>query len=66
MVEPASQPNILFVIADQLSALATSPYGNRDVLTPNMEARPDERFPGRPVPDVSGTGRHLFAGRHPV
>jgi choline-sulfatase len=31
-------PNILFVMADQLSALATSPYGNRDVLTPHMAA----------------------------
>ena len=29
-------PNILLVMADQLSALATSPYGNRDVLTPHL------------------------------
>jgi choline-sulfatase len=34
----ASPPNLLFVIADQLSALATSPYGNADVLTPHMAA----------------------------
>jgi choline-sulfatase len=33
----ASQPNILFVMCDQLSALATPPYGNRDVLTPNLD-----------------------------
>lgn len=32
----AGQPNILFVMCDQLSALATSPYGNQDVLTPNL------------------------------
>ncbi len=31
------RPNILFVMADQLSALATGPYGNRDVLTPHMD-----------------------------
>src|SRR5690242_17621110 len=36
-----SRPNILFVMADQLSALATSPYGNGDVLTPNMQALSD-------------------------
>jgi choline-sulfatase len=33
-----ARPNILFIMADQLSALATSPYGNRDVLTPHMAA----------------------------
>lgn len=32
------QPNVLLIMADQLSALATSPYGNRDVLTPNLQA----------------------------
>ena len=37
-----SKPNILFVMADQLSALATSPYGNGDVLTPNMQALSSE------------------------
>jgi len=37
MAERTRRPNILFVMADQLSALATSPYGNSDVLTPNME-----------------------------
>jgi len=37
MPENARRPNILFVMADQLSALATSPYGNPDVLTPTME-----------------------------
>ncbi len=36
MNEHRQQPNILFVMADQLSALATSPYGNGDVLTPHM------------------------------
>ncbi|MCL4543581.1 MAG: choline-sulfatase [Chloroflexi bacterium] len=34
---PTESPNFLFVMADQLSALATSPYGNPDVLTPHME-----------------------------
>jgi choline-sulfatase len=34
---PAGQPNVLLVMADQLSALATSPYRNRDVKTPHME-----------------------------
>lgn len=29
-------------MADQLSALATSPYGNRDVLTPHMQRLADE------------------------
>ncbi len=32
-----ARPNILFIMADQLSALATSPYGNRDVLTPHLQ-----------------------------
>jgi len=32
------QPNVLLIMADQLSALATSPYGNRYVLTPNLQA----------------------------
>ncbi len=32
------RPNVLLIMADQLSALATSPYGNRDVLTPNLQA----------------------------
>jgi choline-sulfatase len=36
------RPNVLLVMADQLSALATSPYGNRDVLTPNVQALADE------------------------
>lgn len=35
----ADQPvNVVLVMADQLSAFATSPYGNEDVLTPNMDA----------------------------
>lgn len=37
----ARRPNILFVMADQLSALATTPYGNRDVLTPHLQALAD-------------------------
>ncbi len=37
MSDADRRPNILFVMADQLSALATSPYGNDDVLTPNMQ-----------------------------
>ena len=36
-----NRPNILFIMADQLSALATSPYGNRDVLTPHLQALAD-------------------------
>lgn len=32
------RPNILLVMCDQLSALATSPYGNPDVLTPHLAA----------------------------
>lgn len=32
-----SQPNILFIMCDQLSAFATSPYGNQNVLTPNLD-----------------------------
>ncbi len=31
------RPNILLVMCDQLSALATSPYGNHEVLTPNLQ-----------------------------
>jgi choline-sulfatase len=34
----ARRPNVLMIMADQLSAMATSPYGNRDVQTPNMQA----------------------------
>jgi len=37
MTTLAGPPNILFIMADQLSALATSPYGNRDVLTPQLQ-----------------------------
>ncbi|HVG98248.1 MAG TPA: choline-sulfatase [Chloroflexota bacterium] len=37
----AGGPNVLLVMADQLSALATSPYGNRDVLTPHLQALAD-------------------------
>lgn len=37
MTETALQPNILIVMCDQLSALATSPYGNDDVITPNLD-----------------------------
>ena len=36
-----TRPNILFVMADQLSALATTPYGNRDVLTPHLQSLAD-------------------------
>jgi choline-sulfatase len=36
-----SQPNILIVMADQLAAQATSPYGNPDVLTPNLQELAD-------------------------
>jgi choline-sulfatase len=35
------RPNILFVMADQMSALATSPYGNHDVLTPHLQSLAD-------------------------
>lgn len=34
----ADRPNILMVMCDQLSALATSPYGNSEVLTPHLDA----------------------------
>ncbi|TAM66040.1 MAG: choline-sulfatase [Microbacteriaceae bacterium] len=38
MSDSPGPPNILLVMCDQLSALATSPYGNADVITPNVEA----------------------------
>ena len=38
MSEMDSRPNILLVMCDQLSAFATSPYGNDDVLTPHLAA----------------------------
>src|SRR5579884_2548804 len=34
-------PNILMIMADQLSALATSPYGNPYVLTPHLQELAD-------------------------
>lgn len=37
MSNNSKQPNILFIMCDQLSALATSPYGNQDVLTPHLD-----------------------------
>lgn len=37
----APRPNILLIMADQLSALATSPYHNRDVQTPHLQALAD-------------------------
>lgn len=36
MSSDCSQPNILLIMCDQLSAFATSPYGNQDVLTPHL------------------------------
>lgn len=33
-----SRPNVLFVMADQHRASATSCYGNRDIRTPNIDA----------------------------
>lgn len=36
-MEFSSRPNILIVMCDQLSALATSVYGNGDVLSPNLD-----------------------------
>lgn len=38
MVVEGRKPNILFIMGDQLSAPATSPYGNRDVRTPHLAA----------------------------
>ncbi|HLH74799.1 MAG TPA: sulfatase-like hydrolase/transferase, partial [Chloroflexota bacterium] len=38
MAAGSRRPNILLIMADQLSALATSPYGNPDVQTPNLQA----------------------------
>lgn len=38
MTGDGNRPNILLVMCDQLSALATSPYGNPDVLTPQLDA----------------------------
>ena len=38
MSRAIGQPNILLILTDQLSALATAPYGNRDVLTPHLSA----------------------------
>jgi choline-sulfatase len=35
------RPHVLLIMADQLSALATSPYGNREVLTPHLQALAD-------------------------
>jgi choline-sulfatase len=35
------RPNILFIMADQLTACATSPYGNRDVKTPHLQRLAD-------------------------
>ncbi|MFI9531238.1 choline-sulfatase [Micromonospora rosaria] len=37
MTPPGSRPNILLLMADQLSAFGTGPYGNTDVLTPNLD-----------------------------
>jgi choline-sulfatase len=69
-----SRPNILFVMADQLSALATSPYGNRDVLTPHLQALADrgvtfERaYCNHPlcVPSRASMMAGRLAGRLPV
>lgn len=36
MSSPDDRPNILMVMCDQLSAFATSPYGNTEVLTPHL------------------------------
>lgn len=35
------RPNVILVMADQMSAFVTSPYGNRDVRTPNLQALAD-------------------------
>lgn len=41
-----ARPNIVFILSDNQTAGATSPYGNRDVRTPNLEqlARDGVRF----------------------
>lgn len=38
MSRDGGRPNILLVMADQLSALATAPYGNADARTPHLDA----------------------------
>ncbi|TQM11407.1 choline-sulfatase [Pseudonocardia kunmingensis] len=38
MTTATRRPNILLLMADQLSAFAVGPYGNEDVLTPNLDA----------------------------
>ncbi len=59
-------PNILLVMADQLSALATGPYGNPDVLTPNLDslARSGTRFRHAycPAPLCAPSRAALFTG----
>ncbi|MDE0717910.1 MAG: sulfatase-like hydrolase/transferase, partial [Rhodospirillaceae bacterium] len=36
------KPNILFIMADQMSARALRHYGNRTTLTPNIDRLADE------------------------
>jgi len=45
--EPASKPNILFILADDLGWTALSCYGDKDVATPNLDrlASQGMRFP---------------------
>lgn len=37
MPSETPRPNVLMIMCDQLAAQATSPYGNSDVLTPNLD-----------------------------
>ena len=34
--DPSPKPNILFFIADDMTSIDCEPYGNKDVLTPNL------------------------------
>lgn len=47
----ARRPNILMIMADQLSALATSPYGNTYAQTPHLQelAGPGSSAPPTPT-----------------
>ena len=66
---PASRPNILLILADDLAAWMVGAYGNKEIRTPNIDslARAGIRFQNAFVvtPICSPSRATLFTGRVP-
>ncbi len=67
---PASRPNVLMILADDLAAWMLGCYGNKEIRTPNIDllARAGTRFANSFVctPICSASRATLFTGRTPM